>query len=214
MLALQREKAAVAQQKKPKLISRSKVPFPQGFPAFIEATHEMIWGGSYMALRDVWHRYIKAKKLSIPDPIAYLDDAICTGIFRVRGNSNGYCASPILGTPSYQLIQKYQTDPRIPIGLRRGQHGKDAYHWAALHYASWDGILTPAFIDSYGRAISCGSCKSSWRTILRNLPPVYSPRDAAFSWSVAAHNLVNKKLSPPKPEIDVERAKIFWNLTG
>src|ERR1700675_1272163 len=95
-LRLQRE-LALTGHKKAKLISRAKVPFPDGFRAYIEATHEFIRGGSYEQLRNNFTALIKAKKLQIPDPIAYLDDAICEGIRRERGSSRGFCAAPILG---------------------------------------------------------------------------------------------------------------------
>lgn len=211
MLRLQREKAATS-PRKPKLISRSKVPFPDGFRAYIEVTHEFIKGGSYIQLREVFDRLIKSKKLNIPDPIAYLDDAICEGIKRVRGNSHGYCSSPVVGPPAQQLINKYHGDQRGPKNLRRGQHGKDAFHWKALHLAALDGRMTRDFMDTFTRVIGCGTCKASWRTILRNSPPAYSPADA-FSWSVDAHNRVNQKLKPPKPSVTVEDARRIWSAT-
>jgi hypothetical protein len=206
-LRLQRE-LALKGKRKPKLISRNKVPLPNGFPAWIDETKEMIFGGSYTALREVFNKYIRAKKLNIPDQAAYLDLAICEGIRRSRGNSTGYCETPTLGTPNYQLIQQYHSDPRGPKGLRRGQHGRDALAWKALHLAALDGKMTPDFIENFTRQIGCGSCKSSWKTILRNNPPNYAN---AFDWSVSAHNMVSKKLHPPKPEISIDAARGLWS---
>lgn len=206
-LRLQRELASKGRNK-PKLISRSKVPLPNGFPAWIKETNEMIFGGSYMALRETFGKYIKQKKLTIPDWVNYLDDAICEGIRRSRGSSAGYCQSQVLGTPNYQLIQRYHQDPRGPKNLKRGIHGRDAFHWKSLHLAALDGKINAQFLEDFARAIGCGSCKSSWKTILRNNPPDYSD---IFAWSVKSHNLVSRKLSPPKKEITVEEARQIWS---
>lgn len=205
-LALQRELAGKG-KRKPKLISRAKVPLPDGFPAYIEETHEMIKAGSYIALRDAFAKYIKLKKLNIPDPVAYLDDAICEGIKRARGNANGYCSTQILGTPGYQLINKYHSDPRGPKNLRRGVHGKDAYAWKALHLAALDGKINQDFLDDFTRHIGCGTCKGSWKTIMRNSPPNYSD---IFGWTVSAHNAVSRKLNPPKPQLTTDEARAVW----
>jgi hypothetical protein len=206
-LRLQRELAAKG-SRKPKLVSRAKVPFPHGFSAWISETNEMITGGSYSALRINFDKYIKQKKLRIPDPIAYLDDAICEGIRRIRGNSSGYCQAPIVGTPQYQLIQKYHSDPRGPKNLRRGQHGRDALAWKSLHLSSLDGKLDSTFLNDFTRQIGCGSCKAHWKTIMRQIPPDYS-----FDWTVKAHNAVSRRLSPPTKEFTTEEALSIWAAT-
>lgn len=206
VLRLQRELAAKGKVR-PRLISRAKVPLPDGWPAWIDKTNEMLRSGSYVGLRDALHKLIKSKKLDIPDPITYLDYAICEGIKRIKGSNSGYCQSPTLGTPAYQLIQRYHSDPRGPKNLKRGQHGRDALAWKALHISALDGKLNPDFIEAFTRQIGCGSCKSSWKTILRNHPPNYAD---AFSWSVLAHNAVSRKLSPAKKEITVEEARQIW----
>lgn len=208
-LRLQRELAA-GNRNKPRLVSRSRVPFPTGFKAWISQTNEMIEGGSYVALRTNFDKYIKKKGLNIPDPVNYLDAAICEGIRRVRGNSNGYCVAQILGSPQYQLIQKYHQDARGPKNLKRGPHGRDAFAWKALHLAALDGKLNSTFIEDFTRQIGCGSCKAHWRTIIRQYPPNYAD---AFAWSVNAHNLVSRKLSPPLKELSVEDARNIWTST-
>ncbi len=168
----------------------------------------MISAGSYVGLREKFATYIKQKKLNIPDQVVYLDYAICEGIRRVRGTSVGYCSVPIQGTPSYQLIQKYHQDPRGPNNLRRGQHGRDAYAWKALHLAALDGKIDQQFLDDFLRQIGCGSCKAHWKVIVRQFPPNYAD---IFAWSVEAHNRVSAKLNPPKAQITVEEARAIWS---
>lgn len=208
-LRLQRELAGKGRIK-PKLISRDKIPFPDGFHAYIEATHEFIRGGSYIQLKENFHKLIKQKRLNIPDPVSYLDDAICEGLRRERGNSNGFCVSQVQGSPGYQLINRYHSDPRGPKNLKRGMHGRDALAWKALHLAALDNKINSAFIEDFTRHIGCGSCKASWKTILRNSPPNYSD---IFGWSVAAHNAVSRKLSPPHAQMDAEEARRIWTAT-
>lgn len=48
-------------------------------------------------------------------------------------------------------------------------------------------------------------CRKNWSEELKQLPPDFQNY---FAWSVAAHNLVNKRLG--KPEISLEQARETW----
>lgn len=81
--------------------------------------------------------------------------------------------------------------------------------WEYLHSYKWQSEEeTRKWFDGWCAGIPCGSCKHDWFIIIRNFPPDFSSAQAFFEWSVAAHNLVNKKLD--KPELSLEEAIKIW----
>lgn len=197
-------------ENRPRLVYKSKVPFPDGFHAFISLTNETIKAGSWEGLLIVWAKYQKLKGINLPDPHRYLEEAVCIALQRERGNWTGYCERPVRQSNENQIIDQLRYDTRGPTGLRAGTRGKDAMAWKALHLAAIDGKLTPALVTTFGSRIGCGTCKSDWRTTLRNNPPVYSPDQRnAFDWTVKVHNIVNKKIG--KPQMDAGAAWTLWN---
>lgn len=58
-------------------------------------------------------------------------------------------------------------------------------------------------------AIPCGECKTHWKEVLKEYPPILSGISTFFAWSVNVHNAVNRKLE--KKEIGVNDAYIYWS---
>lgn len=57
--------------------------------------------------------------------------------------------------------------------------------------------------------IPCGECKTHWKEVLKEYPPILSGISTFFAWSVNVHNAVNRKLE--KKEIGVNDAYIYWS---
>lgn len=201
----------MAANKAPTVINRNKVPFADGFRAYILETKEMIQAGSYQGLSELWTKYRKDKNLDIADPGTHLDEAICRAIKMLRGNSQGFCSIPHTQPPMQQLLDDLAADPRGPQNLRRGRRGQDAYAWKALHLAALDGKMTQAFMTAFTSRFGCGSCKSHWKRVLSKLPPKFSPDEGTFKWTVEAHNVVSRSLKSPKSTLTVEEARNLWN---
>jgi hypothetical protein len=210
MLRLQREKA---NRNVATLISKAKVPFPDGWHAYIDLTGETLKASNYQTLIGTWRRYIIQKKLKVSDPDKYIDEAVCVALQRERGNNSTFCAKPQMQSPDNHQIDLYRNDTRGPKDIRAGTRGRDAMAWKALHLASLDNRLTQSYLDTFTSRIGCGSCKSHWKTILRNTPPVLSPNDGAFDWTVKVHNIVSQNLTPKKPVMDLGAARNLWANT-
>lgn len=83
--------------------------------------------------------------------------------------------------------------------------------WRELHLYTqeqeWNPSQAKAWYMAWRKRIpSFGcKCKEHWGNIENKLPPDYSSEEAFFTWSVEAHNAVNKKLN--KPIYSVEMAQ-------
>lgn len=62
------------------------------------------------------------------------------------------------------------------------------------------------FAEHIAGMLPCGHCRTDWARMLRDTPPDFK---ALFSWTVARHNEVNRKLG--KPEIGEESARALWD---
>jgi len=73
--------------------------------------------------------------------------------------------------------------------------------WEKLHSYKYSTVENAkAFFDEWMLIVpSFGcSCKAHWAHILIELPPDFSSAENFFKWGVAAHNLVNLRLSKPQ----------------
>lgn len=75
--------------------------------------------------------------------------------------------------------------------------------WNMLHTAK---DADDRWIRSFTANVPCGPCKTGWRAILAEMPPVFG--EGWFAWTVEAHNAVNVKLD--KPTMTVEAARAIW----
>lgn len=92
--------------------------------------------------------------------------------------------------------------------------------WAELHTMALTVCLdTPADLKTaqqrfqiWSGLISCGSCAGDWKTYLAEFPPDFSSNEAFFTWTVAAHNVVNAKLN--KAMVTLEQARERWSANN
>lgn len=78
--------------------------------------------------------------------------------------------------------------------------------WRELHAYEIpkDGPLFLEWLSNWANRVPCGECRVFWRSWLSdNLPPLSSQKEF-FTWTVSAHNAVNRKLG--KREWTVEEA--------
>lgn len=86
--------------------------------------------------------------------------------------------------------------------------------WEELHLRAltFKGVNDGYFIRRWSYKVSqiTGGCKcgSFWKRWIKYNPPVYSPPESYFEWTVKAHNSVNLKLN--KPLITVSKAKEIY----
>jgi hypothetical protein len=98
-------------------------------------------------------------------------------------------------------------------GIRREPFRTDfPAMWAELHRRpfsdTWAGTAAEeAWFARWCRSIGCGDCSRHWHGVLREMPPVFSPPDAYFEWTVAAHNAVNARLNRPPMSLDDARQR-------
>jgi hypothetical protein len=78
----------------------------------------------------------------------------------------------------------------------------ELHRWALAYTGTPDDKLR-----SYSLKIPCGECRRDWLRIIKDVPP---PKSAAemFGWSVAVHNVVNRKLG--KPEMGEAEARAIY----
>jgi hypothetical protein len=72
-------------------------------------------------------------------------------------------------------------------------------HMDALTHLTGEEI--PGWIEKIAMSVSCGDCRNSFRTWVKDHPPRWNE---LFTWTVELHNYVNKKLG--KPEWDLAQA--------
>jgi len=86
---------------------------------------------------------------------------------------------------------------------------KGAERWAELHRRSRLPVANPALELEFIRWLATGlescSCNAHWREYLRQNPPDVTNIDAYWRWTVAAHNVVNRRLG--KREVSEEEAE-------
>jgi hypothetical protein len=75
--------------------------------------------------------------------------------------------------------------------------------WKELHVNALrsNGTTDSVFLSNFRQKLlritgECG-CRNFWDTWTRENPPIYSPREAYFEWTVRVHNAVNQKLNKP-----------------
>ena len=93
------------------------------------------------------------------------------------------------------------------------------YLWGAMHYIALGApvvfdentkVLYRNFYTSLPQLIPCNSCGTHFQEVLHTIPitDYLSGSSSLFTWTVYAHNAVNKKLN--KPDISVTDAKNKW----
>lgn len=85
--------------------------------------------------------------------------------------------------------------------------------WAELHrraidYAGDEAAEQQWLID-FARRVPCGECRQHWQGIVTQPPPNLSSGDAYFAWTVATHNLINRRLD--KPEMPLAEARAIYS---
>lgn len=82
--------------------------------------------------------------------------------------------------------------------------------WYILHTSA----LTLYTIEARQRCVRnlvvpCGTCRTHWKKVLEDFPPIYSGISSFFAWSVNAHNAVNWQLG--SPILDIHDAYLLWH---
>lgn len=83
------------------------------------------------------------------------------------------------------------------------------HYWGTLHIAGLYGESLEDFkalAKSYATLIPCKKCRRHYRMVLAEYP--VDSVTLPFEWSVAVHNIVNKRLG--KPVMTVDQARAFW----
>lgn len=81
-----------------------------------------------------------------------------------------------------------------------------AVHWKLLHefrLEVWKPALAKAFYQRWREGIpklNC-NCRKDWKDIEKKYPPDFTSQDAFFSWGVARHNDINRKLGKPQLQL-------------
>ncbi len=75
--------------------------------------------------------------------------------------------------------------------------------WAQLHT---EAAADQAWLNAFVARLPCGSCRTHFRLVLANDPPVFD--DGWFAATVRWHNAVNERLGKPTPT--VEEARAIW----
>jgi hypothetical protein len=75
-------------------------------------------------------------------------------------------------------------------------------HVRALAYLPMDN--EKEWFDSFVQSIPCPKCQAHFELFLKDNPPTFDSRTSFFSWTVKAHNYVNRALQ--KPELSLEEA--------
>lgn len=84
------------------------------------------------------------------------------------------------------------------------------HYWGTLHIAGLYGESLEDFkalAKSYATLLPCKKCRRHYTSVLAEYP--VDSVTLPFEWSVAVHNIVNKRLG--KPVMTVDQARAFWS---
>ncbi len=118
---------------------------------------------------------------------------LCREVFHVSREELAKMFSPL--PPSVPPVNP--PPPPLPDGRE---------NWPLLHLRALENEAAPdpaavlAFLDEFALRLPCGNCRQHWLGMVAASPP-----DLAnfFSWTVARHNEVNRRLDRPElPEAD------------
>jgi hypothetical protein len=95
--------------------------------------------------------------------------------------------------------------PQMVVALKPSewQTAQGPQMWAELH-TKLD--ATPVWLAEFTARIPCGDCRAHFQTLLREMPPVFGT--GWLTWTIAAHNHVNRRLL--KPEMTEADARARW----
>lgn len=185
---------------------KSRLPFNDGWRAFIEETGAEIRGHTWGFLKSQVGAYLDKNGLNVGDREAYLHSAVCKAL--VKAGKGGMCIGSYPISAAQSRTKAYEADPRKPVGLRSGKPGYDGRAWAVWHLAAADGKLTPAYASELLKRIGCGSCQSHARKYISQHPVPNAGAGEQFAWTVKFHSHVSASIG--KPIVSVEAAKQIW----
>lgn len=186
---------------------KSSLPWNFGFAAWVPETGTTLKGHTWHYLKQVLGAHLDKHNLHVGDREAYLHEAVCQAM--ERDGRGGRCLNAWKGTVAQTRTKAYETDPRIPKGLRRGKSGYDAYAWACWQLSAQDGKLDAKYARELIARIGCGSCRSHAQRYLA-AHPIPATGSASFEWVVDFHNSVNAKIG--KPIVTPDQARQIWSI--
>lgn len=186
---------------------KSRLPYNEGWKAWIEETKSIIRGHEWHFLRSQVNAHLNKHGLDVGDREAYLHKAVCQQL--ARDNRGGQCIGPYKLSSAQVKDKAYESDPRRPANLRRGKPGYDGFAWACWSLAAADGKLDAHYANQLVARIGCGSCRShATRYLMEHKIPEGGP--AQFIWVNAFHNSVNTAIG--KPIVSLAQAKQIWSV--
>lgn len=122
----------------------------------------------------------------------------------------------LFGDTAGSFLSGESIAPKLENAILKAELGRATWKFLHTVTAKYPDKPTPEdrktlelFFLTFSKLYPCGDCARHFRSLLKEMPPQTSSRNAAAGWLCEAHNRVNKRLQ--KPVFDCSKIGDFYD---